>query len=966
MLRLLSVRRALLALLLCILAVAQLGPLTGPIGHVSAERIAAPTAARAQVTTQTLATGAFGAVRIEGVVTPGKQNGTRLTVQGANNSNVVFAPSDFYVEGSKLSAFEGAVDIYRSPRSAAAKPVVSRLYMALAGHFKLGPYQALAPGRYILSVTDARGKNLFAPRTFQVAGPSLRSPVKGLAANRISPRLAGPAADPTCPPDALGPASLYSVFVLGDLTLRHSDFQGAAAAGGNVFLGDAFSIGESLISADTAALSQTNGGPDVLIAGGNLTASYYDPNVGVTQYGNIQHGNAVYSGTYTLEPITVTPFMTPTVVHAPSPIDFTAAAAKLTGLSDYYASLAPLVVTRPGADRFITLIGASPTLNSFTISSHDLSLMSTRGVSITAPAGSTVLVNVIPDAGSSGTAADLGYAKQFPLNGGIDSRHVLYNINQATTLSFVYEDLYGSILAPRAAVSFMNGALFGTLVGKTLLDVAPSNSTGQVELPPNSTGQVNLPPFQGCIPTLSTPTAVPTTAVPTTAVPTTAVPTTAVPTTAVPTTAVPTTAVPTTAVPTTAVPTTAVPTTAVPTTAVPNSTGVPTTAVVGTTAVPTTAVPTTAVPTTAVPTTAVPTTAVPTTAVPTTAVPTTAVPTMAAPTTAVPTTAAPTTAVPTTAAVVVAVAAVPTFTPYPSATPAPTYTPYPTYTPLATTAPATPQAQVAGVTRPVSTKVVTITRYVTKTKYVTKPRYVTKTKYVTRYIVQTTHRVVTVQKVNTVVRYKTQVKVKVVTKVNNKTVVHNVTKVLVRTKTVVHNVTRIHEVAGLRIVRHPVTGRFGGLQQAWHGASAIPPVEARIGIARLGVSWAPVWARDFTSVGGNAFTYDIVPFYGVTRFKSSAAFGQPGLSMISGHDDEFGQIFRNLGQTRTGDAIVVTQGSHGQAHVYRYIVKSVSVVTPDNVAMLNAPYARPTLALISCTPYMVDTHRVVVIAELQR
>ncbi len=272
----------------------------------------------------------------------------------------------------------------------------------------------------------------------------------------------------------------------------------------------------------------------------------------------------------------------------------------------------------------------------------------------------------------------------------------------------------------------------------------------------------------------------------------------------------------------------------------------------------------------------------------------------------------------------------------------------------------------AGVTRPVSTKVVTITRYVTKTKYVTKPRYVTKTKYVTRYIVQTTHRVVTVQKVNTVVRYKTQVKVKVVTKVNNKTVVHNVTKVLVRTKTVVHNVTRIHEVAGLRIVRHPVTGRFGGLQQAWHGASAIPPVEARIGIARLGVSWVPVWARDFTSVGGNAFTYDIVPFYGVTRFKSSAAFGQPGLSMISGHDDEFGQIFRNLGQTRTGDAIVVTQGSHGQAHVYRYIVKSVSVVTPDNVAMLNAPYARPTLALISCTPYMVDTHRVVVIAELQR
>jgi len=33
--------------------------------------------------------------------------------------------------------------------------------------------------------------------------------------------------------------------------------------------------------------------------------------------------------------------------------------------------------------------------------------------------------------------------------------------------------------------------------------------------------------------------------------------------------------------------------------------------------------------------------------------------------------------------------------------------------------------------------------------------------------------------------------------------------------------------------------------------------------------------------------------------------------------------------------------------------------------MLNATYTQPTLALISCTPYMVDTHRVVVIAQMQ-
>jgi len=99
----------------------------------------------------------------------------------------------------------------------------------------------------------------------------------------------------------------------------------------------------------------------------------------------------------------------------------------------------------------------------------------------------------------------------------------------------------------------------------------------------------------------------------------------------------------------------------------------------------------------------------------------------------------------------------------------------------------------------------------------------------------------------------------------------------------------------------------------------------------------------------------------VTRFASSAGFGQRGLSMISGHDDEYGQIFKNLGAVRPGDAVLVTKGSH----TYRYIVTSVRVVMPDDVAMLNATYTQPTLALISCTPYMVDTHRVVVIAQMQ-
>jgi len=37
---------------------------------------------------------------------------------------------------------------------------------------------------------------------------------------------------------------------------------------------------------------------------------------------------------------------------------------------------------------------------------------------------------------------------------------------------------------------------------------------------------------------------------------------------------------------------------------------------------------------------------------------------------------------------------------------------------------------------------------------------------------------------------------------------------------------------------------------------------------------------------------------------------------------------------------------------------------PGDVRLLNAVYRQPTLALVSCTPYWVDTHRVVVLASL--
>ncbi len=225
------------------------------------------------------------------------------------------------------------------------------------------------------------------------------------------------------------------------------------------------------------------------------------------------------------------------------------------------------------------------------------------------------------------------------------------------------------------------------------------------------------------------------------------------------------------------------------------------------------------------------------------------------------------------------------------------------------------------------------------------------------------------------VRYVTKVRVKHVTTVRHvtkvRTVVHHkvvyrpqvryVTVVRYVTKTQVRHKTIVSTVAGYHYVRHPTTGRFAAPLSAPAPHAALPPVEARLSIARLGIRGAPVWARAFVADPDGALRYDIVPAYGVTRFAASARLGQVGLTLMSGHDDIYGSIFRYLGQMQRGDVITVAQGKH----VYRYVVRAVQVVTPENVGMLNAPRTVPTLALVSCTPYWVDTHRVVVLATLQ-
>jgi sortase A len=98
---------------------------------------------------------------------------------------------------------------------------------------------------------------------------------------------------------------------------------------------------------------------------------------------------------------------------------------------------------------------------------------------------------------------------------------------------------------------------------------------------------------------------------------------------------------------------------------------------------------------------------------------------------------------------------------------------------------------------------------------------------------------------------------------------------------------------------------------------------------------------------------------GAGHHIGSANPGERGNCVISAHNDIFGEIFRRLPDMELG-AVITVQTTR---HEYRYTVTQKRIIEPDEVSVM-APTSGPVLTLISCHPYGVDTHRIVVTAEL--
>jgi len=99
---------------------------------------------------------------------------------------------------------------------------------------------------------------------------------------------------------------------------------------------------------------------------------------------------------------------------------------------------------------------------------------------------------------------------------------------------------------------------------------------------------------------------------------------------------------------------------------------------------------------------------------------------------------------------------------------------------------------------------------------------------------------------------------------------------------------------------------------------------------------------------------------GVGQHIGTADPGQDGNTVLSAHNDIFGEIFRDLDQMKIGDQVVLFTNQR----TYTYLVVDSKIVEPTEVEVM-APTAQPTVTLISCYPYLVDNKRIVVIARLQ-
>ena len=155
-------------------------------------------------------------------------------------------------------------------------------------------------------------------------------------------------------------------------------------------------------------------------------------------------------------------------------------------------------------------------------------------------------------------------------------------------------------------------------------------------------------------------------------------------------------------------------------------------------------------------------------------------------------------------------------------------------------------------------------------------------------------------------------------------------------------------------------------------ASLLP---TRLLIPAIGLD-APVLQVGWETYEGNGQVVSdwIVPDRFAAGWHATSAFpGQPGNTVLNGHNNIHGSIFRNLKDLQPGDEVIVYSGEaalFSSATPHHYVVAERHLLEEKyqsaEVRQQNARFIMPTdderLTLVTCWPNTSNTHRLVIVA----
>ncbi len=129
---------------------------------------------------------------------------------------------------------------------------------------------------------------------------------------------------------------------------------------------------------------------------------------------------------------------------------------------------------------------------------------------------------------------------------------------------------------------------------------------------------------------------------------------------------------------------------------------------------------------------------------------------------------------------------------------------------------------------------------------------------------------------------------------------------------------------------------------------------------------APIETVGWHVING-ASTWDVPDHFAAGWLKTSALLGQPGNTVLDGHHNISGEVFRRLVDLRVGDELEVYAGNN----VFFYKVTTRQILKergqPLEVRVKNAQWIQPTederLTLVTCWPYTTNSHRLIIVAK---